>query len=250
MLFKLCDKMSQLPNPQVMPCFVTIPSALFDKRSLVPTCLVSTPSWMYNFHHPCLLASSLPVLLCTPANDNRSSGPALLFILSQWHKVFSTKYQSLMVPHLPYGATHALWHPISLFGTPHASWHPICLTTLHMHYGAPSTLWHPICPMAPHLPFLAPLCLFDAHICLLAPHLPFASPICLLAPQLFLKRPMTKCLAAKRGPGFWFPGCNFWMTSLSCATTNQLYQLLLQFCRIFPTCQDVPWSESSFCLGT
>jgi hypothetical protein len=83
MLFELCDKMSQLPNPQVMPRLVMIPSAPFDKRSLVPTCLVGNPSWMYNFHHPCLLASSPPVLLCTPANDNRSSAPALLFIPSQ-----------------------------------------------------------------------------------------------------------------------------------------------------------------------
>jgi hypothetical protein len=195
MLFELFDKMSQLPSPQVMPHLVTIPSALFDKRSLVPTCLVGTPSWMYNFHHPCLLASSPPVLLCIPANDNRQSAPALLFIPSQWHKVFRTRFAFLgapyafLVPHMPYGAPSALWHLTCLmvlnlpYGAPPALWCPICLMVTHIRphlpYGAPSASWCPICLMAPHLPFWSP------SACL-APTSAFRHPICLLqAPSAF-----------------------------------------------------------------
>jgi hypothetical protein len=103
MLFELCDKTSQLPNPQVMPCLVTMPSAPFDKRSLVQTCLVGTPSWMYNFHHPCLLASH-----------------------ALWCPI------CLMVPHLPFWRpsafltpTSAFRHPICLLQAPSAFWLPI-----------------------------------------------------------------------------------------------------------------------------
>ncbi len=92
MLFELCDKMSQLPNPHIMPCLVMIPSAPFDKRSLVPTCLISTPSWMYDFHHSCLLA------------------PHAL-----WHPI------CLMAPHLP------LWCPSAFFASTSAFRHPVCL---------------------------------------------------------------------------------------------------------------------------
>jgi hypothetical protein len=80
MLFELCDKMSQLPNLQVMPCLVTIPSAPFNNRSLVPTWLGGTPSWMYDFPHPCLFAF--------------------------WHPI------CLLAPHLPFGAPICLLAPI------------------------------------------------------------------------------------------------------------------------------------------
>jgi hypothetical protein len=47
--------------------------------------------------------------------------------------------------------------------------------------------------------------------------------------SFFLKKTMTISPAPKKGPGVQFPGCNLLMTSSSCAMTNQLYQLLLQF---------------------
>ncbi len=220
--------MSQLPNPQVTPCLVTIPSSPFDKRSLMSTCLVGTPSWMDNFHHPCLLASSPPALLCTLANDYRSSAPALLFIPSQWHKVFSTRFaffgtpHAFLAPHMPFwhptclfGAPHAFLAPHMPFGSPHALWRPICLMTPYLPYGTPSALWRPICLFWCPSAFLAPTSAFWRPICLLQAPSAFWLPI-------FLKRSMTKCMAVKRGPGFQFPGCNLWMTMSSCAMTNQL----------------------------
>jgi hypothetical protein len=156
----------------ILPHLVTIPSAPFDKRSLVPICLMAPQSLMVP--HVCLFGA----------------------------------HTCLMVP-------QSLMAPQSLYGAPEP-------------HGAPHALRHPTCLMVP-------LCLFGTHICLLAPHLPFASPICLLGPQFVLKRPMAKCPAAKRGPGFQFPGCNSWMTLSSCTTTNQLYHLLLQlFAASFP----------------
>jgi hypothetical protein len=128
---------------------------------------------------------------------------------------FGTSYAFRSVPHMPF-------------------WRPICLMAPHLPYGAPSALWCPICLLAPHLPFGAPSAFLVPHLPFGIPS-PFWHPTCLLVPPfafckpLFLKRPMTKCPAAKRVHGFQFPGCNLWMISSSCATTNQLYQLLLQF---------------------
>ena len=126
--------------PFVLPRLVTIPSASFDKRSLVPICL---------------LASHLPF------------GAHLSFLAS--HLPFSA--------HLPFLASH-------------------------LPFGTHMPCWHLICLLAPHLPFGTPFAFFG---------IPFAfqRPICLLQapsafwlPKFFLKRPMTKCLAAKRGPDF------------------------------------------------
>jgi hypothetical protein len=98
MLSKLCDKMSQLPNPQVTPCLVTISSAPFDERSLVPICLLAPhlPFW-----HPICLSTPIR-LFCIP------------FALCPF---------AFLASHLPYG-THLPFGTPMLFGTPFAFWHP------------------------------------------------------------------------------------------------------------------------------
>ncbi len=109
-----------------------------------------------------------------------------------------------------------LWHHICLCGTPFTFINGIYLN------GTLFAFW------CPHLPYRRPICLYGATSA-------FWCPICLLqAPSAFwLSKFFEKthdkiCPAAKRGPGFRFPGCNLWMIQSSCATTNQLYQLLLQ----------------------
>jgi hypothetical protein len=190
--------------------------------------------------HQCQLYSS------SHANDTSSSAPDLPFWrpiclmaphVPFWRPTAFWRPTCLMAPHMPYGApsalwplphllfwcpsaflvpTSALWHPICLFGTPLHFWCP------HLPYGTPSALWHPICLFGAPLSFWHPHPPFGTPFTFCKPHLLFGSPT-------FLKRPMTKCLTAKRGPGFQFPGCYSWITSSSCAMTNQLYQLLLQF---------------------
>jgi hypothetical protein len=121
-----------------------------------------------------------------------------------------------MAPHMP-------------FGTPYAFVAP------HLPFGAPFSFQRPNF-MAPHLPFGAQICLNGAPFAFWCPHLPVGTPICLLQvpsafwfPNFFEKTHDTICPAAKRGPGFKFPGCNLWMIQSSCAMINQLDQLLLQF---------------------
>ncbi len=99
---------------------------------------------------------------------------------------------------------------------------PICLLAPTPAFWCPQSSF-----LQAHLPSWCPICLLVLTPAFWRSHLPFASFI-------FLKRPMTKCPASKRGPGVQFPGCNLWMTSLSCATNNPFYQLLLHSCSIFP----------------
>ncbi len=147
----------------------------------------------------------------------------------------------LKAPQCLLGASYASRRPYAS-QRPNAFRRPTCLTAPQCLLGTPHALWHPICLFGATFAFMAPRLPFGTHICLngtqfafWCPHLPFGAsnrllqaPSAFWLPIFFLKRPMTKCPAAKRGPGFKFPGCNSWMIQSSCATTNQLYQLLLQ----------------------
>ncbi len=165
-----------------------------------------------------------------------------------------------------FGAPHALWRPIpiclygahiSLFGAPHALWHPICLfgaphafSALHMPFLRPTCLMVPYLPYGTPSAFLVPLCLFDAHTCLSESHLPFASPICLLAPQFFWKNPWKNVWQPKGALVFntqgVISGWHHHHVQWPISSTN----FFCNFCSIFSMCQDVPWSKSSFCVGT
>ncbi len=260
---------------------------------------------MCNFHHPCLLASSqlallctpandkrssMPALLCTPAYDKRSSAPALLFITWFWCPICLLQAPpAFLAPHLPFGAHTCLLaphlpfaSPICLIGTPLAFWHP------HLPFGAPFAFckphlpfWNPICLLALtpafwclHLPFWHPICLLAPTPAFWRPHLPFASPICLLAPILsdvhFQLWPNVMCYFDAITPNFFFFWKYPWKNvrqqkgALVFNSQGTIYgwhhhhvqwpisstNCFCNSCSIFPTCQDVPQTKSSFCLGT
>ncbi len=83
----------------------------------------------------------------------------------------------------------------------------------------------------------------QCHPCLSGTPIPFDEPspsvsqkvtywIAAIKPHIyfiFFIKTMTISLAAKRGPSVQLLGCNLLMTPSSCAMTDQLYKLLLQF---------------------
>ncbi len=171
------------------------------------------------------------------ANDNRSSAPALLFIPSQWHEVFSTTH-AFLAPHLPF------WCPICLFDTPSAFWCPICFLVPHLPFGAQSAFLVPhLSFLVPHMPFWHPACLLAPPFAFCKPHLPFGSPIFWKDPWQNVQQPKGALVFNSQAA---ICGWHHHHVQRPISSTN----CFCNSCSIFPTCQDVPWSKSSFCLDT
>ncbi len=125
------------------------------------------------------------------------------------------------------GAPIDVWFPPS---PPHSS---MCIYCHFCLIGAPIDVWFP--PSYPHpIRCAISLCLTKGHA-LSATITPIFS---------FLKIQWLLSLAAKRGHGVLFPGCNSWMTP-SCAMTYQLHQLF-HLCSFSSTCQGCDSHHSLF----
>jgi hypothetical protein len=133
-------------------------------------------------------------------------------------------------PHMPYSAPYAFLAPTHALLRLKASWRPICLMAPHMPYGAPYAFLVPHRPYGTPSAFLAPLSAFQRPICLLQ------APSAFWLPKFFLKRPMTKCLAAKRGPDFnSHPRVQFVDDIIiMCNSQSALPTASAIFCSIFP----------------